>query len=97
MNLTSIKTTHGDMKLRLNSEGNFYEIDEGVTIDNYIKIVPFYQESPLLRKVVLRKIPKKGYFISTLKEIKVDNAPKTKDKHRGHFIANMFKPFLRFR
>ena len=83
-----------NMKMKFVQQGKYYNILDKVTIDEIIKEKPFYSAKQSLRKVVLRKNPKEGYFLESLKDVRTDSEPKIQGKDRGHFIPNIFKKYL---
>lgn len=82
------------MKLEFESRKKYYNIISKVQVDENIREKPFYSAEQSLRKVVLRKKPNAGYFLEFLKNVRTDNKPKENEKDRGHFIPNIFKPYL---
>lgn len=86
------------MKLEKEVGKNYYNIDMDYNIDNNIlekvKNQPLYDEKNEIWKVVLRKNPSEGYFITTLNKRKLEAISTENGQDKGHIIGRLFKKYL---
>lgn len=57
-----------------------------------VKNSPKYEKNVI--KIWLRKVPKEGYFVSTLERVRAIQDEGETNQDRGHLIAKMFKKYL---
>lgn len=79
--------------LNWNSDGQYYDVTVLPSVDYSVLKEPKF-EGDSLRKVVLRKIPLKNYFVNVLQNVLHNTRPKIDGKDRGHLIADSFQNYL---
>lgn len=85
-----------EFNVEIIEDGKYYNILDNITdLDTEYKQVKKYPKYEVgVIKIWLRKVPKEGYFISTLERVSPFKIEKSNGKDRGHLIARMFKKYL---
>ena len=85
-----------EFNVEIIEDGKYYNIlDNNLVPDTEYKQVknsPKYEKDVI--KIRLRKVPKEGYFVSSLERVSSIQGEITPNQDRGHLIARMFKKYL---
>ena len=85
-----------EFNVEIIEDGKYYNIlDNNLVPDTEYKQVknsPKYEKDVI--KIWLRKVPKEGYFVSSLERVSSIQGEITPNQDRGHLIARMFKKYL---
>ena len=85
-----------EFNVEIIEDGKYYNILDNINVPDteykQVKKSPKYEEGVI--KIWLRKVPKEGYFISTLERVSPFKIKKSNGQDRGHLIARMFKKYL---